>query len=271
MGASAFQQRPGASHEPQDEALAERLDQLSMEEAQRVLERAVSASSPLGSDPGLSQRQLYEIAAELGIDAEHVDRALEAELIAHPIPRYPGLLARVTGLPTVCERRITDRPPPWVQRAAAAWLGGEEGLRARYRSASGAVWERDRGLTARLRRAFRLTRGSGTLGVADQVSHKVEAVHGGRTLVTLQADAGSVLRSGGVVAIGTLLVATLLVMIGGLAGEWGQGFGAAVVMLGVGLGATVTALRVWALRLRRAVTGALDAIVGPGPAEPHLW
>ena len=244
----------------------ERLHRLSPDTAQRVLERAIAEHAP--DDPGLTRSDLLRIAQELDIDPAVVERALAEELSTSPEAGRVGLLARITGLGHLHQRRMSDRPVPWLERAAVSWLAGEEGLRLQRRTSDGAVWIADGRLTARLRLGLHLTKGTRTLRTADRVILDVRTLGGGRSVVDIRADAAGLLGKGRTVALAGTAAAVALFLVGWMAGAAGDAAGAGILLAMVSWTATVVTLRGWGRRLRAALTTAVEVISSPAA---HPW
>jgi hypothetical protein len=246
--------------------LEERLHRLSPDTAQRVLERAIAEHAP--DDPGLSRSDLLRIAQELDIDPAVVERALAAELSVTPQPERAGLLERLTGLGSLHERRMIDRPVPWVEQASVSWLAGEEGLRLQRRTSDGAVWIADGRFTARLRLGLRLTRGTRTLRAADQVLVQIQPLGGGRSLVDMRVDAAGLLGRGRTVVLAGTAAGIMLFLVGWMAGAIGDGAGAGMAVAIMSWTATVVVLLGWGRRLRAALKTAVEVICSPAA---HPW
>ncbi len=264
-----MEQRSAARNEEAPKAsgrVEERLHRLSAESAQRVLERAIAEHAP--DDPGLTRSDLLRIAQELDIDPAVVERALAEELSTSPEPERVGLLARITGLGHLHQRRMSDRPVPWLERAAVSWLAGEEGLRLQRRTGQGGVWIADGRLTARVRLGLRLTRGTRTLRSADRVLVEVRALGGGQSLVDIRADASNLLGRGRTVVLAGTAAGFVLFLVGAMSGAIGDGAGAGILVALLSWTATVVALRGWGRRLRAALTTAVEVI---SSSAAHPW
>ena len=238
--------------------LEEDLHRLSAETAQRVLERAIAEQAP--DDPGLTRSDLLRIAQELDIDPTTVDRALAAELSATPQQHRRGLLARLTGLGLLHQRRVSDRPVPWVESAAASWLAGEEGLRLQRGTGQAGVWIADGRLAARMRLGLQPARGTRTLRAADRVLIEVRALGGGKSLVDLRADTSNLLGRGRTVLLAGTAAGFVLFLVGAMSGAIGDGAGAGILVALLSWTATVLTLRGWSRRLLAALTTAVEAI-----------
>jgi hypothetical protein len=244
----------------------ERLHRLSTDTAQRVLERAIADQPP--EDLGLTRSDLLRIAQELDIDPAALERALADEMSTSPRYERPGLLARITGLGRLRERRMSQRPVPSLERAAVSWLAGEEGLRLQRRTPDGAVWIADGRLTARLRLGLRLTKGTRTLRAADRVVLDVVSLGGGRSLVDMRVDATGLLAKGRTVALAGTAAGIVLFLVGWMAGALSDAAGAGSLVVVLSWTATVVALRGWGRRLAAALATAVEVISSPAI---HPW
>ncbi|MCP5028778.1 MAG: hypothetical protein GY929_21095 [Actinomycetia bacterium] len=168
--------------------------------AERVLRRALllehDASAP---ENGLAEAALEEVAAELGVRADLVRRALIEELEMGE-RRESRLADRLVG-PEMCRsRRIAQGSPTDVDRALYAWMLRHEGLRARRRHGGVTIWEGGD-------RQSRLSRG--ILRTLPRVVTRTRTVADGRQLVEVEGDL-SHLRRGRLVAAVAVVVLSLV-------------------------------------------------------------
>ncbi len=260
------------SHGPTPEArrVADRLQELSVEEAERVLERAIDLQLDApGADPAdtLDTDMLTRIAAELGIDGHHLQQALTEELLRVEIDE-PGALDRLLVPQTLAAHGVVPGDAAAVRLVVDAWMANHEGLRKRAENAARTTWEKDQGFGAFVRRALRMSRGARALRTAAGVDSSVRAVADDQQVVVLEADTSNLRR----LAVGLLAGAAAAgAVVAGTSGAVDPtGFGldnlaagaAAFAVLG---GGVLIGMKMWARRIRDGLGRALDAI-----RSPHL-
>jgi hypothetical protein len=255
--------------EPSDQevaAVADRLQQLSTEEVERVLRRAIELQTDAQygtEDPGLDRAALRRVAAELGIDPVHLESAMVEELLRVQAEQ-PGLIDRILAPDTAAVRSAAEGDAAQVRQALDRWLGYHAGLRKRAESPTGAVWEPDKGLVASARMKLRAAQGSGALRSTTGVRDDVRPLEPGRQIVTIEADTSNVRR------VALALLAGVAVT-GGAAATLGLGNDATVVdnvgmglgVLTLGTGGVLLGIRMWMDRIRRALHRASDAVSHP--------
>jgi hypothetical protein len=182
--------------------------ELDRQTAERVLARAMELAgaeltNDAGTRRGLTPDQLTAIGGELGIDEEHVRRAL-AEVLSAP-PRVRALDRSVTA------SRHIELPPADCERILAAWFEGPDGLRALRRLGPElAIWAPRSGVVATTRAAIARAGGADLdLREARDVTTVIEPVGPAGSVVRLEARvkrdyaamAGVVGGGGSVVAV----------------------------------------------------------------------
>lgn len=256
-------QRPAV--EPRDESSVGRLpgDPIPADDVERVLRRAIELQTD-DTRPGpgfLTEERLIEVARELRIDPDNLRRALaehRAGVIDDPSQAWASLL----GPERIGDSRMISGGEAEAHTAAAAWLRNEEGLTPRRHLADGIDWEPDGRLWPALRMKLRLTRGTGTLRMAELVTHRVEPVGPNRQLVSIEVDSRSVRRNAKAILVAgaastlAVLVATLAAGVGVLTVAIPVATVTAAGFLGLAFAVSRSAIR----RLRRGVDRALDAI-----------
>jgi hypothetical protein len=147
-------------------------------------------------------------------------------------------------------------------------MASHEGLRNRTENSVRTEWEKDGSLLTSARMKLRMSQGSGALRGVSRVTHAVRPVTDDRHLVSIEADT-SRLRH---LAMGLLAAGTAAgVAVAGASGAVdASGFGLDNVLAGAGVAAVVgggawLGVRIWAKRVRDALTRAADAV-----ANPHL-
>lgn len=240
-----------------------------MEDVERVLRRAIElqSDSDLGPDT-FDTATVKRIAAELGVDARHVERALfEEQVDASHGPET--LLDRVLAPPRMSDQASVVAPREIVEETADVWMERHEGLRKRRILADGALWEKDPSALTKIRMGLHLGEGTGALRSAGSVKHRIHSSPSGEQLVGIDVDTRAVANTGrGLLVAGAALGAVLFVL--GAAGMgWAQGLGAALSGFAVFAGAAVITAKTWAGRIRNGMRRALDAIVSPGAVDVH--
>ena len=255
--------------EPSDQevaAVAERLQQLSTDEVERVLRRAIELQTDTeyrADEPGLDRAALRRVAAEIGIDPGHLESAMAEELLRVQAEQ-PGLIDRLLAPRKAAVRGAAEGDAAQVREVLDRWLGYHAGLRKRAESSTGAVWERDKSLVAVARMKLRAAQGGGALRTTMGVRDDVHPLEPGKQVVTIEADTSNVRR----VALAWLAG---MAIAGGAAAAVGLGNDATVVdnvgmglgVLALGAGGVVLGIRMWMDRIRRALHRAADAVSHP--------
>jgi hypothetical protein len=255
--------------EPSDNeiaAVAERLQQLSTDEVERVLRRAIELQTDTEyrtDDAGLDRAALRRVAAEIGIDPGHLESAMIEELLRVQVEQ-PGLIDRLLAPSKAAVRGAAEGDAAMVREALDRWLGYHAGLRKRAESTTGAVWEPDKSLVAVARMKLRAAQGSGALRTTMGVRDNVHPLEPGKQVVTIEADTSNVRR----VALAWLAG---MAIAGGAAAGVGLRNDATVVdnvgmglgVLALGAGGVMLGIRMWMDRIRRALHRAADAVSHP--------
>lgn len=260
----------GAPNEEELSAIADRLQQLSVGEVERVLERAIELQTEAH---GGAQREMLDtdtlgrIADELEIDRRHLKTALVEEFMKMHAEE-PDALDRWFVPGRIVAQRIVPGDAATVRKALDTWMASHEGLRKRTENPVRTEWEKDGSLLTSARMKLRMSQGSGALRSVNGVTHAVRPVTDDRHLVSIEADT-SRLRQ---LAVALLAAGTAAgVAVAGASGAVdASGFGLDNVLAGAGVAAVVgggawLGVRMWAKRVRDALTRAADAV-----ANPHL-
>lgn len=266
-----FRQVPSEQWEsaPEVDAVTERLQQLSSNDVERILERAIAlemeATQP--SRNALDVDALGRIADELGIERQHLQRAMAEELVRIE-EEDPGFLSRHLMPKSIAESRTVAAAPDRVRAVLDYWLSTQEGLRKHAGNVAGSRWHRDGSPVATIKAAFNMTQGDGSLRSVRSVSDAIKPLGVGNQVVSIEADTSN-LRS---LALGLLAgsVAVGAAAAGVSAGLDPTGFGLDNILTGVGVTAlagtgVILGFRMWAQKLRRGVARVADAV-----AHPHL-
>ena len=152
------------------DTVSERLQQLSSDDVERILERAIGLqmdSSAPGRDV-IDADALGRIADELGIDSQHLQQAMAEELVRIE-EEDPGWLSRNLMPKAIAESRTVAAAPDRVRAVLDYWLASNEGLRKHTGNMEGATWHRDGNPIAAIKTAFNLAQGDGSLRSARSV------------------------------------------------------------------------------------------------------
>lgn len=230
---------------------------------ERVLARAAelqgTGSLPDSTDL-LSENQLREIGAEVGLSPATLNQALAEERTRVAVPEERGFVAQLAGGRLATATRTVPGTQSEVLGAIDAWMQREECLQVERRFSDRITWEPQRGVFGKLKRAVNISGRGYHLVDAEHVSATVLPVDGSRVIVRLDADltASRSRRLGGgsaVAAVGTvgsallglgLIVAHLplilaagiavLPFVGGAMGGYAIARGQRKVLAGVQLG-----------------------------------
>jgi hypothetical protein len=251
------------------DAVSERLQQLSSDDVERILERAIGLQMD-SSDPGsgvIDADALGRIADELGIDREHLQQAMVEELVRID-EEDPGWLSRALMPKTMAESRTVAAAPDRVRAVLDYWLASNEGMRKHTGNMEGATWHRDGNPIVAIKTAFNLTQGDGSLRSARSVSDSIKPLTVGNQVVSVEADTSNLRQ----IAVGLLVGSGVVgaAAAGVSAGFDSGGFGLDNVAVGAGVaalagGGVFLGFRMWAQKLRRAMVRVADAV-----ANPHL-
>ncbi|MCP3976953.1 MAG: hypothetical protein GY720_20895 [bacterium] len=249
--------------------VSERLQQLSSDDVEKILERAISLQMD-SADPSrdsIDPEALGRIADELGIDRSHLRRAMVEEL-ARIDEEDPGWLSRNLMPNKIAESRTVAASPDRVRAVLDYWLGSQEGLRKHSSNVEGATWTRDGSPLTAIRTAFNMTQGDGSLRSVRAVTDTIKPLTVGNQVVSVEADTSNLRQ----LAIGLLIGSGVLgaAAMGISAGIDPGGFGAENVAAGIGVAAVAgggvwLGFRMWGQKLRRGVARVADAV-----AHPHL-
>jgi hypothetical protein len=250
--------------------VADRLQELSADEAERILQRAVDLQTRApGPDPTgtLDTQMLQQIADELDIDRTHLQQALLEELFRVET-EHPTWLDRLVVDDAISGHGAAPGEVRAVREVVDAWMTNEEGMRKRAENSSRTVWEKDRGFGAVARKFLRLSRGSQALRTASSVTTAVRPATDDQQVVVIEADTRNLRR----LALGLLAAAGGIgVAVAASSGAIDpNGFGldnvaAGAVTTAVLGGGVLIGVKMWAQRIRDGVARAIDAI-----RSPHL-
>lgn len=164
--------------------------QLDRAALERVLARAGELQAS-NADPGeeLTEAQILELGAEVGLAPQHLRQAL-AEERSRSIPAQPdaGVLAKVLGPARVTAKRVVAVPARDVLPALDEWMQRQECLRVKRHLPDRIVWEPSHDFFVTVRRAFNFGGRDFALARAFEVAATVVPVDDRRALLRLDAD-----------------------------------------------------------------------------------
>lgn len=226
-----------------------------------MLERAIRIQSGELDDAGLTREQIAAVAAELGVEANVLDRALREELSATGRADR-GLLRRgsIVGRTPVSgsEAEVADQ--------VMAWMESEEGLMAVSRTGDGIRWVPDAHWTTSARLALGSS-GTKALRGMPEVIHRQTSVSADSQVVEIEVPTGRIRLVAGSVGGGMAFagfmggLAAASAMAGG--NDLGQFAVVAVPGLVVAGGTLLIISKAWTAAIRQGVQRALHGIADP--------
>lgn len=254
---------------------------LDREQLDRVIRRASElqhAGSDVTANERIPESEVLRIGREVGLDPEHVRRALgelRAEGLLPSTERDTGVLTRLVGPARIGASRVVPGAGGELLESLEGYLERGESLRQVRKRAGRSRWEPAEGLVASLQRGIGWGGRSYDLARIRALEVSVEPLDEESTLVAFVADLSSNrsesgwgwmvgLGTGGGglgMAVGTFVAGPILIVPG--------------VVLGAA-GGVVAARRDYANRLERTrmvLEGILDRLEAGEPllAEPHSW
>jgi len=158
---------------------------------ERVLARAAElqgAGALPDSTELLSESQLREIGAEVGLSPATLNQALAEERTRVTVPEERGFVAQLAGGRLATASRTVPGTQAEVLAAIDAWMQREECLQVERRFGDRITWEPQRGVFGKLKRAVNISGRGYHLVDAEHVSATVLPVDGSRVVVRLDAD-----------------------------------------------------------------------------------
>ncbi len=255
---------------PEARQVADRLQAMSVPQAERILERAIeleSAAPGPGPNSAMSAEMLAHIAEELGIDVKHLRQAVSEELMRVDTGA-PSFLDRLLMPGTLVAHGPVAGSEAAVRQVVDAWMSNHEGLRKRAEVDGSVTWERDRSLGATIAHALGGNRGTGAVRRSRKVVTTVRPATDTEQVVVVEADIG-VARATVVgllvaaVGIGAAAtgVSSLIPPTGVSAGDVAAG----AVTFGLLGGGVLLGARMYVRRMRDALERVVDAV-----RSPHL-
>ena len=158
---------------------------------ERVLARAAElqgAGALPDSTEMLSETQLREIGAEVGLTPATISQALAEERTRVTVPEERGLVAQLAGGRVASATRTVPGIQSQVMAALDSWMQREECLQVERRFADRITWEPQRGVFGKIKRAVNISGRGYHLVDAQHVSATVLPVDANRVVVRLDAD-----------------------------------------------------------------------------------
>ncbi|MBI3790915.1 MAG: hypothetical protein HY275_08550 [Gemmatimonadetes bacterium] len=171
---------------------------------ERVLARAAELQARNADlSESMSEADLLQLGAEVGLSGEHLKLALAEERTRAMAPADAGVAARLLGTATVTASRTVTGAPADVLAKLDQWFNREESLTVQRRAPTRLVWEPRQDFFGSMQRAFQLGGRGYALGRASQVAATAVALEGGRTHVRLDANLVGLRRERVYGALGT--------------------------------------------------------------------
>jgi hypothetical protein len=170
-----------------------RLDRAAME---RVLARAAelhASTSEVGD--AITEAQLLEIAGEVGLAPQHIRQALAEERARIEISSSSDALTRMFGPAQLQTSRILHGDPGRLLETLDHWMQREESLQVKRRFADRILWEPRRGFFSEVQRSFDFQGKGYHLCRAEEVAASAVPMEGGRALIHLSCDVGSLRKN----------------------------------------------------------------------------
>jgi hypothetical protein len=243
------------------------------EELDRIIRRAAELQFHASDGPTeeLPESEVVRIGREVGLDTQHVRRAMEearADALAPDLPPDTSLLRRAIGPGRIQLRRVVPGPPAEVETQLVTRLRDRESLHPVRHRGGVSIWEPAEGFLPQLQRGLKWKGHRYDLARARQIEVTVLALEEGFSLVTLTLDLRNLraehgggylggfaaLGGGAGVAVGIAGLSFPLLGVVALAGA-GAGLGAAG-----GVPAGRKAFRDQAERVRLSAEGLLDRL-----------
>lgn len=189
-----------------------RLERAALE---RVILRAAQLQGGSRSlEDGLTEDDVLQLGAEVGIPAPYLRQALMEEQMRASMPEERSLMAWLSGPRFAAAERTVSGTTDEIGKALEYWMAEGELLIVKRRFADQTTWEPRRGTMASLKRSFRMGGRDYVLARVREVAAQVSAIAEHRAYVRLVADVGNVRRErlGGATALVALGAATTGVM-----------------------------------------------------------
>jgi hypothetical protein len=212
-------------------------ERISREALDRIIHRAAELQAA-GREIGehLTEREVMELGEEVGIPAQHLQRALLEERTRAVVTRDNSFLVKLAGPRRVKADRAVPGERPRVEEALGHWMTEVELLAVKRRYSAGTSWEPRKDWITAMKRGMGLSGRRYILYRAREIVGQVEALETGWCHVTLIADVSNARsrRVGGgtaflgsgaamttvAVVLGVATAVAVIPAIAGLAGGW---------------------------------------------------
>jgi len=251
--------------------IADRLEQLTVDDAERVLERAIALQlereTGIQSERAMDREALERIAEELDIDKSVLEQALIEQLYEVDVAE-PNWIDRLVGPKTIKDHGVAPLDAADTQKIVDLWMQRHEGMRKMLEVNGETEWRRDTTINAAARRMLRMSDSSGRLRRVPAVATRVKPVGDDRSVIVVEADVSGVRRTGVIgMLVGGILGVLGIVGIGqGVLGIEAADLTLSVVSTIVGLligGGFLGAARSWIKRTTTALKTAVRAVTNP--------
>lgn len=167
--------------------------QVSREELDRIIRRAAELQFHASDGPTdeLPESEVIRIGHEVGLDPQHMRRAMEearADALAPDLPPDTSLLRRAIGQGRIQLRRVVPGPTAEVEAQLVARLRDRESLHPVRQRGGVSIWEPAEGFLPQLQRGLKWKGHRYDLARARQIEVTVLALEEGFSLVTLTLD-----------------------------------------------------------------------------------
>jgi hypothetical protein len=175
---------PESSREPFD---------IPAEQLERIIARASVLQNALGDGEGrrLSEEEIIAIGREVGLDADHVRRALaeyRADALVPPEPEEHPWVTRLLGPGHARARRVIPGDPADIHRRFEHHMVSRERMRAVRLRGTESVWEPDTSWSGKLGRALDFNGQGHEVSKLQSVSIVTAPASSTEAMVTLTAD-----------------------------------------------------------------------------------
>jgi hypothetical protein len=221
------------------------LDRVIRRAAELQFQEQEAEGGPEGGE--LSESEILRIGQEVGLDSDHLRRALgelRAEQLTPTAPEERGLMVRVVGPARVQAARAVAGSAATLSPRLHDWLRRSESLTPLRERMGSSLWEPNQGFTAQIQRGFNLSGRNYDLVQGKSLEVSLVDLEEGWVLVTLVADLSNVRTEHG----------------------FGWGIGVGLGTLGLGVGVSLAA----AFPPAAIVGTALAAGLGGGAAGTTL-
>ncbi len=164
---------------------------LTRKEFDEVIRRAaeIAASEPEGADSGLTEKELYRIAGEVGLDERHVRKALVQVRTSPPSGRGP--VAALYGPSFVVASRVVPGTRKELQRKIDDFMVAGRLLQAVRTGGPVSLYRPAVDWASQIARAASSTSRKYYVASAKRVEVRFEPVEEGRTLVEIEVEPGT--------------------------------------------------------------------------------